>query len=302
MRQGHGDSGASTADAEPGWDFRILGPWEINDAGAGVAVPARQTRVLLSSLLLSANRPVPVEALTRQLWPEQTPDRVRPTLHTYVARLRKLLGKQLIRTTTGGGYQLDVPADSVDLHRFRTLVHRAGTAATPGTELALLRAALRLWRGRPFTGVPSPWLDRDVVPLLIEEWFAATERRIDLDLAAGPATATIVELRDLTTGYPARESLWLRLIAALHLAGRRADALDAYRQVRAFLRTELGVDPNPALQRLQRAVLVGEVPEPYGVPAAPPARPAPGAGPCCCWTTPATPTRYGRSCPARRAW
>jgi hypothetical protein len=41
--------------------------------------------------------------------------------------------------------------------------------------------------------------------------------------------------------------LWSQLMLALSRSGRRTEALAAYREVRVILRTELGIDPDPAL-------------------------------------------------------
>jgi DNA-binding SARP family transcriptional activator/tetratricopeptide (TPR) repeat protein len=225
--------------------FLVLGPWEIHAGDRPVSVPAGQMRVLLASLLVSVSRSVAADTLAERLWPERMPVHSRATVHTYVARLRRLLGPGVIETTPGG-YRLMVPPDRIDLWRFRELM------AEPGT----LRPALALWRGQPFAGVESSWLDREVVPRLREEWFAATERRIDLDLETGNPGALVPELRDLTRQYPTRESLWLRLIDALHRAGRRAEALEAYRRVRGILIEDLGIEPGDALQRTHQRVLL----------------------------------------------
>ncbi|MFI6077177.1 BTAD domain-containing putative transcriptional regulator [Actinoplanes sp. NPDC051343] len=223
-------------------------------------------RTLLVSLILSAERPVFTDVLAGQLWPDRAPAHVRGTVHTYVARLRRLFGHELIRTTSGGGYLLAVPSGNIDIHQFHGLLRQARAAEAADQELALLRAALALWRGRPFTGVESPWLDREVVPPLVDEWFAATERRIDLELKSGHASELVAELRDLTNQHATRESLWFRLIVALHQAGRRAEALDAYQQVRRILGDELGIDPSAELQQLQRALLQDGVTAPPTAP------------------------------------
>jgi DNA-binding SARP family transcriptional activator/tetratricopeptide (TPR) repeat protein len=237
------------------FDFKVLGSWEVSTDRGVVAIPSGQLRVLLSSLLLSAGQTVRVDTLAEQLWPERPPVDARGTLHTYVRRLRRLLGHDVILTYPGSGYQLGVSADSVDLHRFRDLMRRARNAASTDRELLLLHEGLRLWRGTPFVDVESTWLERDVVPGITEEWFTATERRIELELARGSSGALIAELRELTSTYPLREALWFRLIDALHRSGRRADALAAYQQVRATLSGELGIDPGVELQQLQRVVL-----------------------------------------------
>jgi DNA-binding SARP family transcriptional activator len=236
-------------------EVRLLGPWEFVSRDGAVSIPSGRLRVLLTALLLSANQPVGVDTLAEQLWPEQPPMRVRGSLHTYVGRLRKLLGPAVIQTHPGGAYQLNIDTEAVDIHRFRNLLKQARDAGSADDELDRLQAALRLWRGTPFADLYSTWLDREVLPRLTEEWFAATGRRIELELAAGRSEQLIAELRGLTSKYPARESLWLLLVTALHRAGRRADALDAYQRVRTILHDELGIEPGDALIKLQREIL-----------------------------------------------
>jgi DNA-binding SARP family transcriptional activator len=236
-------------------EIKVLGPWQVSIGGQPVEIPHGHQRVLLSSLLSSAGQPIPADTLAQQLWGDQRPANVRGTLSTYVTRLRGVLGKQMIVAGQGGGYLLSVAEDQVDLHRFRKLLRRAREAGSAHTELVLLREALELWRGSPFTGVESDWLERGVVSELTEEWFAATERRIDLDLERGAARELVAELSQLTVRHPLRESLWLRLISALRRTGRRADALAAYQQIRAVLREDLGVDPGEELWRLHQDVL-----------------------------------------------
>ena len=236
-------------------EFKVLGFWEVAVGQRIVVVPPGHQRVLLSSLLLSAGTPVRSSTLAERLWGDHPPANARGALSTYVTRLRGVLGKQAIVSYPGGGYLLAVDEDTVDLHRFRGLLLRARGAECADDELALLREALQLWRGRPFTGVDSDWLEQDVVPSMAEEWFVATERRIDLELARGASRELIAELSRLVSQYPLRESLWVRLIDALYRAGRRADALAAYQQVRTILRDDLGIDPGEQLQALHQDVL-----------------------------------------------
>jgi DNA-binding SARP family transcriptional activator len=244
--------------------FRLLGPWEVTDGRRPVHVPAGRLRTLLTTLVLAAGDPVGLDRLADRVWPEAPPDRARKTLHTYLGRLRTLLGAGLVRTHPGGGYLLDLPPDAVDVHRFHALVRRADRADGPASELDLLREALALWRGRPFTGLDAAWLDREVLPPLTEAWFGATCRRLDLELATGRPERLIAELRDLTGRHPTRESLWSRLITALHRAGRRAEALSTYQHVRTVLADELGVDPGDQLVALHREILLDGAPRPAG--------------------------------------
>ena len=235
-------------------EVKLLGPWEFR-GGAEVEIPVGQLRLLLTSLVLSANQTVTVDTLADQLWPHQLPVRARGGVHTYVGRLRKLVGPGVIDTQRGAGYRLTIPDEVVDVHRFRHLLDKARAVSSPDTELNLLRAALTLWRGAPFADLYSTWLDRDVAPRLTEEWFAAVERRLELELATGEPEALVPELRGLADRYPTHEAFWQYLITALHRAGRQADALAAYRQVRAALRDELGIDPGIALVALHEEIL-----------------------------------------------
>jgi DNA-binding SARP family transcriptional activator len=94
----------------------------------------------------------------------------------------------------------------------------------------------------------------------VEERLAATNRRIGLELALGRPDDVLPELRELLAAYPLQEPLWEHLVQALHRAGRRGDALEAYGQARAVLRDELGLDPGARLRELHRSVLVEEIP------------------------------------------
>jgi DNA-binding NarL/FixJ family response regulator len=55
--------------------------------------------------------------------------------------------------------------------------------------------------------------------------------------------------------HPLLERLRAQLILALYRADRQAEALDAYQQARDVLVEELGIEPSPALQRLQKGIL-----------------------------------------------
>ena len=65
----------------------------------------------------------------------------------------------------------------------------------------------------------------------------------------------VAELEALARDHPLRERLRGLQIRALYAAGRQADALAAYEDVRGRLADELGVDPSPALQEIHLRVL-----------------------------------------------
>ena len=83
----------------------------------------------------------------------------------------------------------------------------------------------------------------------------ALERRIDADLALGRHDDLVGELEALVVEHPLRERLRGQLMLALYRSGRQAEALEAYREARRALVEELGIEPSPALQELERAIL-----------------------------------------------
>jgi DNA-binding SARP family transcriptional activator/Flp pilus assembly protein TadD len=232
----------------------ILGPLKVTRDGVAVTLPNGRTAVLCTILALTPGEAVSVDVLTARIWDEQLPQRVRGSLQNLVMRLRRSLGPGAVATVTGG-YLLDVDPGNVDLVRFRRLIAEAADADEPGQARTLLGEALRLWRGEPLADLHSEALERELLPSLIEERLAAQQRRIDLDLGAGDYDRAIVELRELTSQYPLRESLWYQLIAAVAGAGRPAEAIQVYHQIRQRLNEELGVGPSPDLQEIYHQLL-----------------------------------------------
>ncbi|MER5319621.1 AfsR/SARP family transcriptional regulator [Streptosporangium roseum] len=245
----------------PGFEFGVLGPLKVLRGGDPVAIGAAKQRVLLASLLIDANRVVPVETLTARLWGEAPPCGARNALQNYVMRLRRVLGG------AGGsdpvltrpqGYLIGVADEAVDLHRFDALVRRARAAVAAGgaeQASALLWEALGLWRGQPLSDVPSELLQREVVPALAERRLGAVELRIQADLALGRHGDVLPELRELTAAHPLRERFWAQRMLALYRSGRQGEALQCYRTVGELLSEELGIDPGAELRELHRRLL-----------------------------------------------
>ena len=91
----------------------------------------------------------------------------------------------------------------------------------------------------------------------LEELRLATlEDRIDADLGLGRHATLVGELESLVQQHPARERLRAQLMLALYRSGRQAEALEEYRSARKTLVDELGIEPSPALQALEKAILV----------------------------------------------
>ena len=248
--------------AEPGRVMAVglLGPLQVSVAGRPVELPAGRLRALLAVLALSAGQTVSVDRLATAVWGEDPPGDPRANVQTNVKRLRRVLGTELI-VTQRGGYVLDAEPDRVDALRFVRLLDEATTAPDPATQRDRLADALALWRGAPFDGVRSEWLERTQSPRLQERYLAGLERSVDLDLADGRHAGLAAELEELTARFPLRESLWARLLRVLERSGRPAEALARYDEIRVRLAEELGADPGPELRQVHADLLAGGAPE-----------------------------------------
>ncbi|MEU8221985.1 BTAD domain-containing putative transcriptional regulator [Kribbella sp. NPDC048915] len=243
-------------------EIRLLGPVDVSRDGAPVSGLSGRLRSLLAVLALAAPDPVPVETIGRRIWGDDPPDNLRPSVQSLVFRLRRLLGPDAAVDYISSSYALRIAPDRVDVLRFRQLIDTATNLDDPTAQRDRLSSALALWRGEPFGGVDSEWLEHFQAPALVETYLSAVERRTDLDLAAGRYDDALPELRALAAAHPLRESLWLRLLTVLNRCGRPAEALTLYEQLRARLADGLGADPDAQLRALHAELLRATQPQP----------------------------------------
>jgi len=82
------------------------------------------------------------------------------------------------------------------------------------------------------------------------------EARVEADLGCGRHREVLGELEALTVEVPLRERLWGLWMLALYRAGRQAEALGAYQQVRKVLGEQLGIEPSTELRVLEEQILL----------------------------------------------
>ncbi|MGH3979424.1 MAG: BTAD domain-containing putative transcriptional regulator, partial [Pseudonocardiaceae bacterium] len=256
--------------------FGVLGPLAVwTDEGAPVAMPGAKVRALLADLLIHAGEPVSADRLIDELWGEAAPANPAGSLQAKVSQLRRALeqaqpGARALVVSRPSGYLLQVDTDAVDAGRFETLTARARAAGEPAATAALLAEALAIWRGPALADFADDGFARPAITRLEEQRLTALEEHIEARLALGEHGAMVGELDTLVAMHPLRERLRAAHMRALYRAGRQAEALDSYQQLRARLDEELGLDPGPELARLHRAILTHD--PALAVPT-PPARP-----------------------------
>ena len=240
-------------------DFRILGPLEVRREGAPLQLAGDRQRALLAILLLSAGEVVSADRLMDELWGDALPAAGSTALRVRVSQLRKSLGigKDLLAGRSHG-YVLLIERDDLDLHRFERLVSEGERALARGdASLAgeRLREGLALWRGPPLQDFAYEPFAQRAIARLQELRLAAYELWFDAELALGRHAHLVGELDALVSEHPLRERLCGQLMLALYRDGRQADALAAYRDTRRRLVDELGIEPSPQLQALERRIL-----------------------------------------------
>ena len=235
-------------------DFRILGPLEVVEQGRVLPLGGARQRTLLALLLTHANEIVSADRLVDELWGPQPPRTAGNTLQYHVSQLRKALAPRDAIVTQEPGYLIRIGQDELDLLRFEALVKEA-REAPPELAAQRLREALDLWRGPPLADLANESFAQIEIPRLEELRLDALERRFEADLALGRYPELVGELQALVAEHPLRERLRAVLMQALYGSDRQAEALEIYRETRQLLVDELGIEPSPALQELEQAIL-----------------------------------------------
>lgn len=255
--------------------LRLLGPVELWAGDEAVDIGPAKRRAVLAALAVEAGRPVPIDTLVDRVWERETaPARARSVIYAHVSRLREALaGDPTMRIMRQpGGYVLLAPAGTIDLHHFTDLTRQARACERDDTARScLLRQALDLWNGTALADIGGSWAAR------VREWYA--RQRIDVAAAWAEAglrlhrpTAVLPELQALAAEEPLAEELIVTIMAALHAAGRDAEALSWYATTVRRLADELGTDPGPRLRRAHHAALrsTGDTAPEIGATAQPP--------------------------------
>jgi DNA-binding SARP family transcriptional activator len=233
---------------------RLFGELEAEQAGVLVPVRGAKQRALLA---LRPRQPVSADRLIDVLWGDGQAAHPANALHAQVGQLRRTLGPAAV-VTTEAGYGLAAGPGDVDVARFEQLVARRRRLAEAGQTAdasAALGETLGLRRGEPLADFTYAGLFDAERARLDELTVVAIETRAGADLVLGRHGQVAAELEAWCREHPLRERLWELLILALYRAGRQADALRAYTEVRDRLARELGIDPGTALRELQVRIL-----------------------------------------------
>ncbi|WP_182881744.1 AfsR/SARP family transcriptional regulator [Microbispora sp. H10949] len=225
-------------------------------AGQSVDIGNGKLRHLLALFLLNANTCTPKHWLVEHLWHSHAPRSASSNLKTYITRLRRF-GVPIATQTDG--YVITVAPSQLDADLFENYAIDGRKALNRGDlyeAATALDAATRLWRGDPLHGINldkelSLWAER-----LRESFRLVTEDLFEARLSLGRHREIIGPLKTWVAKNPLRERPHAQLMTALYRDGRRADALEVYRDLRNSLVMQVGLEPTSALRELQQQILL----------------------------------------------
>lgn len=233
-------------------ELRVLGSFHVRLGDTIAPAPTRQVARVATVLAGWPGEPVARERIMTALWGESPPTTATNTLQVHISHLRRLLGKDVVRSL-GNEYVLDVPPEAVDAEQFVEAIAEAVRMRRRehfGRAAEILTQALGIWRGTPFPDIADPDLEARR-SRLTELRDAAREDllecRLELAMDQFALADVVAEGRELVSRQPLRERGHGLLVRALAAADRPSEASAAFESAVRQLRTTMGLDPGREL-------------------------------------------------------
>ncbi|MFE2250990.1 AfsR/SARP family transcriptional regulator [Streptomyces lavendulae] len=238
-----------------------------------ILVGGARQRTILALLLLSPGRIVPVDTLVDVVWNGRPPATARTQVAIVIAALRKAIKTEGVTeeviVTAHPGYLLRAEGHALDTVTFTGLVAEAENAvrdARPADAARCYAEALALWRGPALAGVGGQLVE-DEAARWEEVRINAYEAMTSVQLELGRHQLLLPELAATVREHPLRERTRYHFILAQYRSGRRAEAMESFREARRQFIDELGMEPGPELQELHDAILRDDPSLAYEAPA-----------------------------------
>ncbi|QAY60220.1 helix-turn-helix domain-containing protein [Microbacterium protaetiae] len=237
---------------EGGLRAAVLGPVTVEAQRGHVELSGPNARALVAALVLAGGTIRSADALADDIWGDDPPKNPRAALQTLVSRVRAAAGSEAVRSLPGGYALGDAETDLAEAARL------LDGAAASDDALPALDKALALWRG-------EPGADLEPAPVAVAVADAASTLRSRLDTAraealsaAGRVDEAVASLSARAAAHPYDEAAHAQLMRTLADAGRTAEALSVFAELRARLRDDLGADPGEDIAQLNAALLRGD--------------------------------------------
>jgi DNA-binding SARP family transcriptional activator len=238
--------------------LRFIGParLEMGSPPAQVDLAAYKGAALAFYLAAHPDQPITRTQLIALLWEGSHEQEGRNNLSTALSRLRRTLpGAPIVAVRDSLVWRAHSSnAVWTDIAAFVRLTR-------PGASREELDRAVELWRGQflegfDLRGCPDwdEWLDLERSAWQ-QRMLAALERATEAHAAERDWCGALAYARRALTIDPLQERFHRLVMRLYQRAGDRAAALSQYRAAAQTLQTELGVEPDPATQRLYREIL-----------------------------------------------
>jgi TolB-like protein len=235
----------------------LLGGFALESgSGEALTLPTRKDKLLLTYLVLSAEKPQPRERLAGLLWGDRAETQARDSLKQALAGIRQVFRQvgvdpiQSDRESVTFG-QAGIEVDAIEFARL-------------ATDTPTLDRAVALYRGDLLDGI-------DGVTAEFEEWLRPERERLgglavrmldQLALSPAPSGAsdeTIRLGRQLLARDRLCEPVYRALMQVHARRGERTEALKLYAACREALKQDLGVAPDARTEELYRDILTDRV-------------------------------------------
>lgn len=255
-------------------DFRLFGVVEAYAGEQRIDLGSEKERCLFVALALANGQPVSRLDLPEWLW-DEAPDSAPGDIDKFMTKLRNrldLLGIKGALDNRDRLCRLRIPAGWIDVHHFRELVGEAGRVDDQRAA-ELLGEAVALSTGEPLAGLSGRKIDMRR-HMLAEERRSARVMFAALEIRLGRHRERIADLTLLFDDRPDDTEVAGLTMYALHLAGRKPEALEVFARYRRC-RDEIGVEVPRPMEDLHVRILREDDlgPEPEAFPVGGPARP-----------------------------
>jgi DNA-binding SARP family transcriptional activator len=243
---------------------RLLGGFDC--AVDGRAIPAdawgaRKARDLFKFLVLRRGRPIPLDEVLEEFWPDLTVDGARRALRTALYRVRRALepdrpthARSSLVPVTGDTVRLAVgPETVVDVYAFEDRLRQATrceASGDPDTANRIREEALALYPGELLPEDAEEAWARGPREWLREQYLSALARLAEAAARRDDAAAALVFAERMLEADPTHEEGIRALVRALAALGRRSEAVRRFDLYARRLERELDLAPEPETRAL----------------------------------------------------
>ncbi len=228
-----------------------------------------RTKLLLKSILVHGLQEIPKDIIIEDLWPESNPGSAIQNFKVTLHRLRKCLEPDLKKHRRSAFIHLRSNLVSLDTDRCRIDVQeflqcckdikRAALAKETRTILQLGQRVMALYRGDFLPEDPyASWAEMKRLALK-EEYLVALMAMADIYKEKEQFESAIQCCRLAIAADACLENANGKLMQIYVHQGRRNDAIKLYQHLKAGLKNELGVEPDPTITALYQEIYDGSL-------------------------------------------